>query len=133
MVTFESVIGPRDQDDAVNAEFSKAELNDQLELIGLALRALMTRVSELETDVVRLQRAAEQARAVTAQEVARRVIGDHELGRLRPYEALIDECQASARELQRALEELHATKLLRWSARPRRWYGALRKLGGGRR
>ena len=106
----------------------KAELRDHLRLIGRALRTLQTRVNELEAEVARLHHAAEQARAVTAAEAARRIVAEQEIQRLRPFEAVSAQHQTSALELQRALEELRATKVLRWSAQPRRWYAAARRL-----
>ena len=139
----ENVIVSRQQEFSFNVEPVKADLTDQIEDIGLTLRALMTRIRELEAEVVRLHQAAEQARAVSAHEIARRVVIEHEFRCLRPYEQkvkLLPTYEASSDELrttdvdpQKALDELYATKLLRWSARPRRWYAAIRNMPGRKR
>ena len=136
------MIVSRQQEFSVNVEPVKADLADQFEHIGLALRALMTRIRELEAEVVRLHQAAEQARAVSAQEIARRVVVEHELRCLRPYEQEVerlrtyeasDELRTTTVDPQKALDELYGTKLLRWSARPRRWYAAIHNLPGRKR
>jgi hypothetical protein len=117
---------------AVDADLGKAELTDSLRLIGRALRTLRTRVNELEAEVTRQLHAAEQARAVTAAETARRVLAEREIDRLLSVASERDALQAWAVELQRQLEELRATRLFRWSVRPRRWYGVARRLTGAR-
>jgi hypothetical protein len=89
---------------------------------------LTTRIGELEAEVMRVHAAAEQARAVTASEVARRVVAERELRQLQTRVATCEELQVASGELQRALDEVYATKLLRWSATPRRWYAGARGL-----
>jgi hypothetical protein len=117
---------------AIDADLAKADLTDSLRLIGRALRTLRTRVNELEAELTRQVHAAEQARAVTAAETARRVVTERELDHLRSVGSERDALRASAAQLQRQVDELQATRLFRWSAGPRRWYGVARRLGRAR-
>jgi hypothetical protein len=114
------------------ADPAKSELTDHIRLIGRAFRTMRTRVNELEAEVARQVRAAEQARAVTSAEAARRVAAEREVRRLLDVQAEYERHQASVTGVQRQLEELQGTKLVRWSAGPRRWYGAARRLTGTR-
>jgi hypothetical protein len=131
-MTTQEAVNVLDEQIAIDADLAKAELTDHLRLIGRALRTLRTRVNELEAELSRHVHAAEQARAVTAAEAARRVIAENEVERLLAVRAERDVYVASAAELQRQLDELRATRVFRWSARPRRWYGVARRLAGAR-
>ena len=99
-------------------------------------RRLLDRIASLESEVIEHERFAVTARRVAA-EAERRAVEAHERvaeaeARAADSEARAAATEADADAARRHLAAFQETKLVQWTAGPRRLYGRLRSLRGRR-